>query len=229
MRYLFLICLACSLVSAQSTKPVEKPKLVTPEEWGSTPQPMADSRKHTPKFITIHHAGTLWTNDKDPVKFVKNMQTWGQNDEQRHWPDVPYHFLIAPDGRIIQGRSTAYEPDSNTKYSLQGHIGVELMGDFNRQRASKEQLQSVVKLVAWLCDDLKIDTSEIATHKDRAVNQTSCPGEAFYRYVSEGLIRRWITETIEGKTPDVQLLPALEKGPTTMISDTTPAATKPAQ
>src|SRR5207249_10377189 len=54
-----------------------------------------------------------------------------------YWPDLPYHFLIAPDGRIFEGRPVEYEPESNTDYSLAGNVGVELMGDFNRQRPSK--------------------------------------------------------------------------------------------
>src|SRR6186713_2700166 len=100
-----IICLMNCVAFAQTTKPVEKPeKFVTREEWGSTPQPLPDSRKHTPKYITIHHAGVLWTNDGDPAQFVKNMQKWGQTD--KNWPDLPYHFLIAPDGRIFEGRPT---------------------------------------------------------------------------------------------------------------------------
>src|SRR6195952_1452279 len=64
---------------------VEKPAIVTREQWGSKPLPMPDSRKHTPKYITIHHAGTEWKTGKDPAVFVKSMQQWGQ--KEKHWPD----------------------------------------------------------------------------------------------------------------------------------------------
>ena len=84
------------------------PHYVTREEWGSKPDPIQDSRKHTPAWITIHHAGELWTTDMDPVKSVRNMQAWGKTRPQTEkpprntpWPDLPYHFLIAPDGRTI--------------------------------------------------------------------------------------------------------------------------------
>src|SRR5207244_405696 len=82
-----------------TTKPVPKPDIFTREQWDSTPQPMPDSRKHTPKYITIHHAGTVWKPGGDPQKFVKTMQAWGQRE--KNWPDLAYHFLIAPDGRIF--------------------------------------------------------------------------------------------------------------------------------
>src|SRR5438876_3364600 len=81
-----------------TTRPVEKPPIVTREEWGSQPQPIPDSRRHTPKFITIHHAGVDWKAGRDPVAFVRTMQQWGQRE--KGWPDLAYHFLIAPDGRI---------------------------------------------------------------------------------------------------------------------------------
>src|SRR4051812_19722553 len=77
-----------------SRKPLPKPPTVTREQWGSEPQPIADSRKHTPQFITIHHAGTDWKAGKDAAKFVKAVQQYGQ--KEKHWPDLPYHFMIAP-------------------------------------------------------------------------------------------------------------------------------------
>jgi hypothetical protein len=52
------------------------------------------------------------------MSIVPPMQGWGQREKK--WPIVPYHFLIAPDGRIFEGRPIAYEPDSNTKYPLRG-------------------------------------------------------------------------------------------------------------
>src|SRR5437016_11402887 len=100
-----------------------KPAIVTTQEWGSDPSPIDDSRKQVPKWVTIHHAGETWWNDKDPAKFVKAMQEWGKKRPQiekpprdTYWPDLPYHFLIAPDGRIFEGRKIEYEPDTNTRY-----------------------------------------------------------------------------------------------------------------
>src|SRR4051812_27578395 len=141
-----------------ATKPVPKPQIVTAKEWGSTPQPMPEEKRHTPKFITIHHAGVVWKPGGDPQKMVKNMQAWGQ--KEKGWADVPYHFLIAPNGRIFEGRPLAYEPDSNTKFDLKGHINVELMGNFEEQRVDVPQLTSLAKIVAWLTQELNIDTSQ---------------------------------------------------------------------
>jgi hypothetical protein len=196
---------------------VQKPPTVTREQWGSQPQEIPESRKHTPKFVTIHHAGVTWKAGSDPQKFVSNMQKWGQRE--KNWPDLAYHFMIAPDGRIFEARRIEYEPESNTKYDLQGHIGVELMGNFQVQRVSEAQLSSVVKLAAWLCQDLHIDPSQIAGHKDRAKNQTDCPGRDMYRYIENGQVKKWVEEALAGKQPRVKLGNALPNGPTTMIGE----------
>jgi hypothetical protein len=206
---------------------VEKPtKIVPREQWGSAPQPIPESRKHTPKYVTIHHAGVEYKPGTDPAKFVKNMQGWGQRE--KNWPDLPYHFLIAPDGRIFEARSMDYEPDTNTKYNLQGHIGVEMMGNFQTQRVSPQQLESCVKLVAWICQEKKIDPSQIAGHKDAAPNQTTCPGKDFNRYLDGGQFREWVKQMLAGKTPKIDPGPALPGGPTVVVGSATtrPATTR---
>jgi hypothetical protein len=187
-------------------------------------RPFPDSKKHTPKYVTIHHAGVIYKPGTDPAKFVKNMQAWGQKD--KGWPDLPYHFLIAPDGRIFEARDMAYEPDTNTKYQLAGHIGVEMMGDFNQQRPSPQQLDSCARIVAWICDQKKIDIANIATHKDVAKGQTSCPGNDFYRYMESGEFKEWVTSILQGKEPQIDPGPPLDGGPTVIVGEGLPA-TKP--
>ena len=217
---------------------VRKPEnIVTRKDWGSTPDPIPDSRKHTPKWITIHHAGVLWTNSVDPAQFVRNMQAWGKKRPEiekpprnSYWPDLPYHYLIAPDGRIFEGRPVEYEPESNTAYSLAGNIGVELMGDFNRQRPSLSQLESAVRLTAWLSHRHKIEMERIRTHRDAAPGQTTCPGRDFYRYFLDGQFKQWVESVLKGQEPKIDPgspLPAEPPGPTEVITETRPPEKMP--
>ncbi|MCS7032566.1 MAG: peptidoglycan recognition protein family protein, partial [Phycisphaerae bacterium] len=182
--------------AATARQPVPKPRIIPAAEWGSTPQAIPDQRRHTPKFVTIHHAGVVWKGDRSPAEFVKTMQTWGQRE--KNWPDLPYHFLIAPDGTIFEGRPLQFEPDSNTRYPLAGNIGVEMMGDFTKQRPSTEQLQACAHLVAWLCQELSIDPANIRGHNDAAPGQTSCPGTDLYRYLESGEFVAWVRALLEG-------------------------------
>lgn len=216
IQIICVLCFFAFMAAAPSTRPVSPPKIVTTQEWGSVPQPIPDSRRHTPKFITIHHAGVEWKGGRDPADFVRNMQTWGQ--KEKNWPDLPYHFLIAPDGRIFEGRSLEYEPESNTKYDLQGNIGVEMMGNFEIQRPSLQQLQACTALVAWLCQKYSIPLERIRGHNDAAPRQTTCPGKDFYRYLESGDFRQWVNAIQLGEDPKIAPGEPLKGGPTTQIA-----------
>ena len=215
-----LAILLAEIASADSkTSEVEvpKPPIVTREEWGSKPKPIGDDRKQVPVWITVHHAGEVWKASDDPIKFVRHMQEWGQNrpklekpPRNTYWPDLPYHFLIAPDGRIFEGRPVEYEPESNTKYPLNGNIGVEMMGDFNVQRPTLAQIQSCVKLTAWLSQNYKIELDHVRTHRDAAPGQTDCPGKDFYRYILDGQFKSWLQQALYGTTLKIDPGPPLE-------------------
>jgi hypothetical protein len=207
---------ATAPATQRAAAPVERPEIISAEAWGSKPQPIPETRRQVPKLITIHHAGVLWKGTIAPDQFIRNMQGWGQRE--KHWPDLAYHFLIAPDGRIYEGRSIDYEPESNTNYPLNGHVGIELMGNFEEQRASLEQIRSLTRLCAWISQAYQIDPSQIAGHKDRAEKQTVCPGKDLYRYIADGSIRQWVSDLRAGRTPDVELKDPLPAGPTTMIT-----------
>jgi iduronate 2-sulfatase len=218
----------------QQAKPVGaaalRPKnIVTRKQWGSKPGPIPESRKHTPQWITIHHAGVLWKNDVEPAQFVRNMQAWGKRRPEvekpprnTYWPDLAYHYMIAPNGDIYEARPVEYEPESNTKYELAGNLGIEMMGDFGKQRPSKAQLESVVRLTAWLMAEHGIDFEHVRTHRDAAKGQTSCPGRDFYRYMEDGQFRKWVNRARTGRTLNIDPGPPLTDppGPTQLITDT---------
>lgn len=229
----FVVIALASFAQSPASHQVPKPdKLVTRDQWGSKPDPIPASRKHTPKWITIHHAGVLWTNSQDPAQFVRNMQSWGKRRPElekpprnTYWPDLPYHFLIAPDGHIFEGRPVEYELESNTEYSLAGNLGVEMMGDFNKQRPSKAQLEACVRLTAWLMQEHKIDADHVRTHRDAAPGQTNCPGRDFYRYMLDGQFKKWVRSVLDGDEPKIDPgppLPAEPPGPTEVITETKP-------
>ncbi len=207
-------------INADAPRPTEvsysyvvKPAMVTPEEWGSEPDNM-DDRRHTPKYLTIHHSGVVFKAGTDPAAKVKNLQTWGK--AEKGWPDVPYHYLIAPDGTIFEARSTEFAPETNTKYDVSGHIGIDLMGNFEEQRVSKEQLQSLVHLLAWLGNRHSIDLATISGHRDVAPGQTVCPGADLHRYITGGQIYEWAVKFPTGQA-GIELLPPMEDGPTEFV------------
>ncbi|TWT95168.1 N-acetylmuramoyl-L-alanine amidase [Botrimarina colliarenosi] len=234
MKYLALSFVAALVgLPALAADRVAVPRpanFVSAEDWGSRPDPIPDERRHTPQFVTLHHAGVRWTIDRDPVEFIRNMQAWGKRRPEieepprnTFWADLPYHFLIAPDGRIFEGRSLDYEPESNTKYDLAGHLGVELMGNFEEQRPSPAQVESAVRLVAWLVAKFDLTLEAISTHAKVADGQTSCPGRDFNRYMegSPSQFEKWVGQVLRGEELMIDLGPPLEEGPTELITEST--------
>jgi hypothetical protein len=67
------------------------------------------------KHVSIHHTAVdKLRGDGTPEAELRIIQHGHRNDNQ--WGDIAYHFLIAPDGRIFEGRSTKYAPNSGTRY-----------------------------------------------------------------------------------------------------------------
>jgi hypothetical protein len=175
----------------------------------------------------------LWTNTIEPAQFIRNMQEWGkkrpeleQPPRNTYWPDLAYHFMIAPDGKIYEARPVEYEPESNTKYDLAGNLGIELMGNFEEQRPSRVQLKSLVQLTAWLMTQHHIDIDHVRTHRDAAPGQTSCPGRDLYRYFEGGQFKTWVAQALRGRKVRINPGPPLTNppGPTELITETRPIA-----
>jgi hypothetical protein len=205
------------LATGCSPGPMNSLDLIQPAAWDSQPLPIAESQQHFITKITIHHSGVLWKSGDDPVTKIKGLQTWGQREKT--WPDVPYHFLIAPDGRIFEGRELRFAGETNTEYDPRGHALIQVWGNFEEQRVSQRQLASTVALSAWLCSQFDLSPSTIRGHRNWS-DQTSCPGKDLQRYLDEGDIELWVREALAGVAPKIILKPVLPDGPHPMISAT---------
>ena len=210
-----------------------EPRVIAPEEWGSTPGDMSAIPEQTSlEWITIHHASVFWTDTRDPVRFICGLQSWGKiPPDPRHperteprtqvWPDLPYHFLVAPDGRIFAGRPVKYVGQTNTPdYKVAGNINIELMGDFEKQRPSAGQLEAVAWLAADLARRYGIPADHVRGHRDAAGPVTDCPGRDLHRYFEDGRLRGWVAERLAGRKPQIAPGPPLPGGPTAPIPTT---------
>ena len=110
---------ACSQVSvAQSTAPTKRDtvRIIPKAEWKA--QEARPYKKHVPVKITVHHeGGKVLAATADAKQRLKNIQTWSMGPD-RKWTDVPYHFLIAPDGTVLEGRNPLVVGETNTEYDL---------------------------------------------------------------------------------------------------------------
>lgn len=166
--------------------------IVPRTSWNAAaPKPF---RQHTPVKITIHHEGTAFDSSKDAAKHIKNVQTWGMGKD-RNWADIPYHFLIAPDGTIYEGRDVYTVGETATEYDPAGHLLISCLGNFEEQEVPAKQLEALSRLIAYCVKKYNIPAETIASHKDHST-KTDCPGKNLYQYLQNGYIKTRVKELL---------------------------------
>lgn len=150
--------------------------------------------QHEIQIITLHHTGDVraMSLDEDPVKRLQALQNWGKR--ARNWWDIPYHFLIAPDGRIYAGRDFRYMGETNTQYNPWGHLLISCIGNYNLQKPTAEVIQAITDLMAWAVQEFQVPLNKIYGHSDLA--QTACPGENLEPLLRDGTFHRGIKERL---------------------------------
>lgn len=166
--------------SATASLSSSRPRIVSRQEWKAK-DAVGQMQPHTAQRITVHHTASP---QKEGVAIEKKMQALQNFSQSRSrlasggykpaWPDVPYHYYIAVDGQIAEGRDIKYVGDTNTDYDPTGHALVVLEGNFEKEQPSAKQLESLRELVAWLAASYRIPASEIKGHNEYA--STACPG-----------------------------------------------------
>lgn len=152
-------------------------------------------QQHTPVRITVHHEGTKLEVTDDAAKKIKAIQTWGMGPD-RKWVDIPYHFLIAPDGKIYEGRAVTTVGETATEYDPTGHLLITCLGNLEVQEVRPEQLQSLIKLIAYCSKKYKIPVETLSTHRDNS-KQTTCPGKNLYAYFENGTIKKEVNAMLK--------------------------------
>jgi hypothetical protein len=185
--------LAALFAAMAASAQAADPRIISVEEWGGTPADPSKARLQEITKITLHHQGEPFPQGKDPVAYLRNLQTWSRNT--KHWLDIPYHYVIDLDGRIYEARKLEYAGDTNTEYDPKGHALIEVVGNFEEVQPNAAQLDAVVELMAMLARKYKVAPETIHGHKDYSA-QTVCPGENLYRYLADGTIQRRVSERL---------------------------------
>lgn len=165
---------------AASKAKAPRPEIVSRREWNAA-EPVGEGKEHTIRRITIHHTATAQKADVPIEKKLQGLQRFSQTESRLAsgktkpvWFDVPYHYYIAADGRIAEGRDIRFAGDTNTAYDPTGHALVVIEGNFETEHPTSVQLKSMEALVAWLAAQYGVPASEIKAHDDYA--DTACPG-----------------------------------------------------
>ncbi|MGE5315176.1 MAG: peptidoglycan recognition family protein [Acidobacteriota bacterium] len=185
-----LLAAGCSSTheTAEAVKPpVQIPQsIMTMKEWGGTPAPDSVARKHTITSITLHHGGETFTRDKDVIRYLRNLQSWSRSE--KHWIDIPYHYIIDLDGNVYEGRDIRFAGDTNTQYDPAGNALICVLGNYEDITPTPRQLETIVSMMTWLAKTYHVPTDSIRSHRDVATG-TVCPGKYLYPYVKSGFFR----------------------------------------
>ena len=168
---------------------VARPAIVTRAQWGAA-APVLPMQRHQPRRITIHHTAGAQAPDRPLADKLRALQRFSQQESaladgriKKAWADIPYHFFIAHDGSVGEGRPVEYVGDSNTAYDLRGHVQVVLEGNFENETVTPAQLQSLRGLVVALARRYRVPPEMVTGHRDNV--QTLCPGRDLYRLLPE--------------------------------------------
>lgn len=182
---------ALALLVAGCNRPVPEPihlpsdvRFVTRAAWGAHP-PVLPMRAHVPTRLTIHHTGTARNPSRTIESKMQGLQAFSQRDDSLDtgkkkpaWADVPYHYYIAVDGAVAEGRNARYAGDTNTEYDPAGHLLVVVEGSFDNDTLTSAQRRALDALIPALAHHFRIEASTIAGHRDFA--DTDCPGRNLY-------------------------------------------------
>lgn len=146
---LILLISGCSYFSALAQE-LSDIDIISRGEWQAE-EPVFQMKEHTPLFITIHHTATIQKPEVKIEDKMKALQKFSQSESKladgtpkEAWADAPYHFYIAENGKIAEGRDIHLAGDTNTSYDPEGHILIVLEGNFEKEEVSGARRKDII-------------------------------------------------------------------------------------
>ena len=144
-------------------------------------------KNHRWKYIVIHHSGTKRGSASGMDRYHR---------EERHMENgLAYHFVIGnghgmPNGKVEVGHRWKKQLNGGhvASESLNTQsIGICLVGDFERDKPSKQQLESLHSLCKYLTHTCVLPPTAIRSHAQINTKPTHCPGKHFpmVRFLSD--------------------------------------------
>lgn len=155
-------------------------------------------RRYSPEIrqLVVHHAAQKVSGDsRSPVERVRALYEYHANS--RGWGDIGYHYVIDDEGQIYEGRAGGDSVVGGHVYCGNvGTIGIVMLGNFDIEKPTHAQTNSLKWLLAELAGKYELDLKDpavfhggsmpvIVGHGD--LISTECPG--YYVRKTLGTIR----------------------------------------
>ncbi|MBF0542795.1 MAG: N-acetylmuramoyl-L-alanine amidase [Candidatus Riflebacteria bacterium] len=185
MKNLAIFCLFISslsiLFAADQIVPADdKLPIFSRDSWNAT---QAVESKMIPQIkitaIVVHHSAGTAPEPDNETKVLKGIQSFHMDD--KNWGDTAYHYLIAPSGRIYEGRNSGFQGDSGTKYDLKNKLMICMLGNYQEKDPTAQATKALSELLIAKMKEYELKPENIFGHRDLAV--TECPGNKLYQWL----------------------------------------------
>lgn len=168
------------------------PSFISRTEWACADG--QNSPLWTPQYtnvshLVVHHTAGSNNTSQNYAATVRSI--WSQHTYTNSWGDIGYNFLIDAYGKIYEGRAGGNNVIGAHCGFNSATMGVSVMGTYSSVLPSDTALGSLISMLAWKCNDSKINPFDVLFHASsgktinticghRDVKSTECPGNAFY-------------------------------------------------
>lgn len=128
--------------------------------------------------ITLHHSGDT---DDATGSAVQQIRLFERAHKDKGWACIGYHFLIARDGTVYEGRPIKYQGAHATGDNNIGNIGICLLGNFDDRQIPSSQRESLENTVDRLRKQYRIKATQLYGHRD--FKTTDCPGRYGMKWI----------------------------------------------
>lgn len=151
-----------------------------------------------PKYLIVHHTGGT---DANPLADTSEHTFQIVDDYHRSlgWGGIGYHYFIAKNGTLTQGRLDKVEGAHTIGYNLKS-LGICLAGNFDLTLPTKAQEATLVKLLNDKIKEYAIPVENIVPH--RFASPKTCYGKL--------LADDWARSLIQSKSIKTLLLAAID-------------------
>jgi hypothetical protein len=130
--------------------------------------------------ITVHHSGALVVRDTARGSVIDDLNSVLEAHKRIRYGDIGYHFVVDYAGRVWEGRSLSYE-GAHVSSENEGNIGVMLLGNFEKQKPSAAQIETLGLVIDRLRSHFDIPARRVFGHRD--IGSSVCPGKYLYPHV----------------------------------------------
>jgi len=132
--------------------------------------------------ITVHHAGGTPNYHEREEDIATDLEAIRIYHRDRRFGDIGYHFVVDRVGRVWEARSL-YFTGAHVLSENTGNLGVMLLGNFEDQKPTPAQIQSLRGFTELLVDRFSVPRNRIFGHRD--LGHTLCPGKNLYGHVRD--------------------------------------------